>query len=177
VNMDFNEVEKKVAAYKGNKVAIIVTGGGQGIAQLSTIPGVSKVLHSIIIPYSYEESERLIDDELGKGTGKSYTEKAVSESSAELLCLSGLYRWANCKVIACTAATTTNRWRRGVNQAFIATGRNLGGEKPIDHHHLKFSKLLEEDHKTPGGYASWKRRDEDRQITEYILKLIFGEGR
>lgn len=173
MKMDTHEVEKKIAAYKGKKVALVVTGGGQGIAQLSTIPGASKVLHSILIPYSYEESGKFIAEKLGPEKGAAYQEKAVSQNSAMLLNLAGQLRWSGYRVITCSAATTTIRWRRGENQAFISVG-GPGIEGTKDYH-LKLSKLTEEDYHLMGSdYIAWKRRSEDRQITEFILKLIFG---
>lgn len=177
--MDFNDIEKKIAAYDGKKVAIIVTGGGQGIAQLSTVPGASKLLKAIFIPYDYDDSVRLISAALTEFAGQDYREKAVCAKSARMLCLGGLKKWPGCRVIACTAATTTNRWRRGENQAFIAEGEFRPGEDPsmvMSEHHVKLSKLTEEDYNLMGkGYIAWKRRSEDRKITESILKLIFGE--
>lgn len=174
--MHYMELEKKVAEYKGPKIGFVLTGGGTGVAQLATIIGVSKLLHAIHIPYSYDESVQLISAALGAQVGEEYREKAVSEKSARLLCLGGLKRWPGCRVIACTAATTTSRWRRGENQAFIAVGKF----KPIlevKEHHLKLSKLGEEDYNSAGeGYISWKRRAEDREITEFIFGLVFGES-
>lgn len=176
--MDYAEIEKKIAAYEGPKVAIVVTGGGQGIAQLSTIVGVSKLLHAILIPYSYDESVKLIGEALGPAVGEEYRERAVCEKSARLLCLGGMKRWAGCRVIACTAATTTSRWRRGENQAYIAVGEFRPGEDPamvMTEHHLKLSKLTEKEYHAAGAdYIAWKRRQEDREVTNFILDLIFG---
>lgn len=172
-----------VARYEGPKLAFIVTGGGIGIHQLAQTLGASKLLHAIHVPYSYEESARFIREawrafpNKGVELGEKYKEKAVSKKGAELLAQAGSIIWPECRVISCSAATTTNRYRRGDNQAFIAklepTPNSINSAR---HHHLKLTKISEEDFKLMGlGYASWKRKDEDRQITRFLLKLALGE--
>lgn len=180
--MNPTDLEKKVAAYTGPKVAFVLTGGGAGVAQLATVVGASKLLHAILIPYSHDESVKLISDALGALVGEEYREKAVSEKSARLLCLGGLKRWPGCRVIACTAATTTSRWRRGENQAFVAVGEfpmGTEGGMVIKEYHLKLSKFSEEVYNTISDTSdeivAWKRRTEDSEITAFIFKLVFDE--
>lgn len=171
--------ENFIKNYKGPKLAFIVTGGGIGVHELAQTPGASKFLHAIYVPYSYEESERFIDASFPEnnggpfGLGRLYTQKAVSAAGARLLCEAGRRYWPTCKVIACTAATTTNRYRHGENEAFISVC-------DLDNHktdfHLKLTKIPEEDYKLMGlGYASWKRRVEDIEITKFLLKIAAEE--
>lgn len=170
-----------VQRYRGPKLAFVVTGGGIGIHQLAQTLGASKVLHAIHVPYSYEESARFIAEawgssQKGRELGAEYEQKAVSEKGARLLCQSGSIIWPECRVIACTAATTTNRYRRGDNQAYIAVSEPATISDDIKQYHLPLSKISEEDFKMMGlGYASWKRRSEDSEITRFLLKLALGE--
>jgi len=187
--MNFAELEKKVASYTGPKIGFVLTGGGIGVAQLATVVGASKLIHSITIPYSSEESERFIreglsvvkNDRRAIERSKAYAKHAVSEHAAELLALVGDKLWSGfqddpCGTVVCTAATTTSRYRRGDNHAWIGIVRPGGPwfDQRVTFHHLKLSKLSEEEYNKAGaGYIAWKRRDEDRQITEFILNQVF----
>lgn len=173
-----------VHRYQGPKLAFVVTGGGIGIHQLAQTLGASRILHAIHVPYSYEESQSFIYrayvSPKGKELGSEYKQKAVSARGADLLCMAGARNWPNCKVISCTASTTTNRWRRGENEAFLSlvnpTEHYTSFENKVKRYHKKVSKLDEEDYNRLGlDYAQQKRREEDREITRYILKLALGE--
>lgn len=177
--------EDFVVRYSGPKLAFVVTGGGIGIHGLAQTMGASRLLHVIYVPYSYEESAQFIADGYsttnqftGVLKGQEYAEKAVSKNGSQLLAMAGAKHWPECKVIACTAATTTNRYRRGDNQAFVAVAEPGADSDPrkISYHHLPLTKISEEDYTMMGlGYAAWKRRSEDSEITRFLLKLALGE--
>lgn len=184
--MNYDIFEDFVKNYKGPKLAFVVTGGGIGIHNLAQMLGASKILHAIYVPYSYEESERFIASAIdsrdgiknGAMFGKQYVEEgAVSKHGATLLQLAGRIVWPDCRVIACTAATTTSRYRRGENQAYIAMtdpGQVLASD--IKHFHLKLSKISESDYQMMGlGYAAWKRCTEDAEITRFLLRVANGQ--
>lgn len=171
-----------VKRYNGPKLAFVVTGGGIGISQLAQTLGASRILSVIHVPYDYEQSVKFITDTnqlKDSSYGKQYCDKAVSEGGARLLCMAGMFHWPTCKVIACSAATTTNRYRRGNNEAFICVGNPGVSVWPVDRtedYYLKLTKSTEEDYKLMGhGYATWKRRSEDSEITKFLLKLALGE--
>lgn len=176
-----NEFEDFVRQYKGPKLVFVVTGGGIAIHQIAQTLGSSRILEAIHVPYSYEESARFIADAWGgspKGIelGYEYGQKAVSERGAELLCGAGSIVWPECRVIACTAATTTNRPRQGNNHAHVAVAEPASVSDKINHFHLSLTKMSEEDFKVVGlGYAAWKRRSEDLEITRFLLKIALGE--
>lgn len=183
--MNYDIFEDFVRNYNGPKLAFIVTGGGIGIHNLASTLGASRILHAIYVSYSYEESANFIANSylnmaltFDISKGNEYTQKAVSEHGAFLLASAGSVHWPQCRVIACTAATTTNRYRPGDNQAFIAVAEpsaDLNPEK-IAHYHLPLTKISEEDYEKMGlGYAAWKRRSEDLEITKFLLKVANGK--
>lgn len=184
-----NEIfEKLVDEYNGPKLALVVTGGGIGVYQLAQTLGASKVLHVVYIPYSFEESGRFIreawnkkfdEPKLAEQYVNGFMDKAVSAKGAKVLCQSGMLTWPDCKVVACSAATTTNRYRRGENQAYLCSGylhNDVFVENPLEQleqYHLPLSKLSKDEYEESGkGFIAWKRRQEDREITKFILKTI-----
>ena len=187
--MDYKEIEKKMVAYKGPKIGFVLSGGGIGVAQLATVIGASKLIHSITIPYSYNESKRFIlegwrrfeSNRSAIDASIEYAAHAVSERGAELLATAGSNIWGApqqddpCATIVCTAATTTSRYRQGDNHAWIGVVnpyRSGPGENKF--FHLELSKLSEDDHRTAGAaYVAWKRRAEDREISDFIFNQVF----
>ena len=190
--MNFAELEKKVAAYTGPKIGFVLTGGGIGVAQLPMVIGASKLIHAIHIPYAFEETARFITEAYGEdgglGQAMNYEARAVCEASALILASAAEKTWSpkehlladvghgSLGFVVCTAATTTSRWRRGDNHAWIGIVKPgfTSLEERVSLHHLKLDKLTEEDYNKAGmGYVAWKRRDEDRRITEFILNQVF----
>jgi len=184
--MDFTKVEKMISEYEGPKVGFIVSGGGAGIANLATVPGASKIIHEIKIPYSLEAVENFLSV-VEVGRQGFYSKDAVSQDSALLLAEAARRSWGdNIKIIACTAAITTNRWRRGDNHAWIcvinpATSETSGkrfynAKERTKSFHFELSKLTEEEYATAGGFVSWKRRNEDNEISDFLLNQAFSIG-
>lgn len=178
--MNYDIFEDFLKTYEGPKLAFVVTGGGIGIHNLAETLGASRVLHAIYVPYSYEESERFISNAMGPIhgpiLGKQYTDGAVSQHGAALLCMAAQRNWPGCRVVVCTAATTTSRYRRGDNQAYIAMiDPGKAFTESVKHFHLKLSKISEPDYQMMGqGYAAWKRRSEDLEITRFLLNVANG---
>lgn len=188
-----NEIlEKVVNEYNGPKLALIVTGGGIGMHQLAQTLGASKILHVVYTPYSFEESARFIREawtkqetviEAVERAVCRFTDKAVSPTGAKTLCQAGMLTWPTCRVIACSAATTTSRYRRGENQAYICSGYlyndplSIEPLEQVDEYHLPLSKLSMKEYEESGnGFIAWKRRQEDREITNYLLKIILNSN-
>jgi len=172
------ELYDKVQKYNGPQVMFVITGGGMGVVDLVKVMGASKLIHTIHIPYDANEAIHFVTQNIqlpltGKAKEVDFKNvKHVSEEWATLLCEAGLVEQEEtCRVIAITAALTTNRYRKGENQAWIADGTNADNIKT---YHLALSKLSEQDHqKFFPGYVDWKRSSEDRQVTDFVFDLLF----
>lgn len=176
------ELYKKIQNYTGPKIVFIVTGGGIGITDLVKTMGASKLIHAIHIPYDSDEAIRFVTQNIRLPLPEGMEPldldniKHVSESWAKHLCNAGLieYQHTDCKIVAITAALSTNRYRKGENHAWIAIGTNKAN---IETHHVQLSKLTEEEHeKFFPGYVDWKRGAEDREITKFVVDSIFNQA-
>lgn len=101
------------------RLAIAVSGvGSQSINWLLSISGASKTLIEATIPYSNSSLNNYIGE-----TPKQYVSKSTALSMAKSAYINGTqYDRDFSKIIgvACTGAISTNRERKGENQAFIA---------------------------------------------------------
>ncbi len=168
------EAVKEYEESDGPKVAFVVTGGGVDTAKLMQAVGASSMVEAFYIPYSAEESCRFIGSYLGRPIGESFKEKAVSAKSVSLLAQAAKIRWPNCRIVACSAALTTNRWRRGENHAYIAVSEP---DSPHIHMlHKKLPKKSEEDFERMEHYDKClTRQAEDTQLSQTLLRLATGE--
>ena len=100
------------------KLVMSVSGvGSQSINWLLSVPGASKTLIEATIPYSNESLNRYIGE-----VPKQYVSKATALSMAKAAYMQGIQYGCNEMDIigvSCTGAISTNRKRRGHNQAFI----------------------------------------------------------
>ena len=91
--------------------------GSQSINWLLSVPGASKTLIEATIPYSNESLNRYIGE-----VPKQYVSKATALSMAKAAYMQGA-QYGNNEMdiigVSCTGAISTNRKRRGDNQAFI----------------------------------------------------------
>jgi nicotinamide mononucleotide (NMN) deamidase PncC len=136
-----------VQNYNGPKVAILATGGGMSLANLGTIPGASRVLHSFYCPYETEETIQFLranhpamDDPDHKFI---FETSAVSPGACLELYQAMAARYPNANVIAVTAACTSTRWRRGENRAYVACKSSDG---VVEVWHLKMPKATQDEH-------------------------------
>lgn len=157
------------------KIAFVVTGGGTSVSELLQVPGSSSVVNSVYIPYSFEEAIRFYNDCWGMNKKvaselvKAYMEKTVSRKVAENLCCSGMERWDECLVVSCTASLTTNRYRRGKNEAYIG----IGSGNAWNTYHLELEKLTLNDFQNLGqGFAAHRRLVEEKKIQDFIFEKI-----
>ena len=100
------------------KLVMSVSGvGSQSINWLLSVPGASKTLIEATIPYSNESLNRYIGE-----VPKQYVSKATALSMAKAAYMQGA-QYGNNEMdiigVSCTGAISTNRKRRGDNQAFI----------------------------------------------------------
>ena len=100
------------------KLVMSVSGvGSQSINWLLSVPGASKTLIEATIPYSNESLNRYIGE-----VPKQYVSKATALSMAKAAYMQGA-QYGNNEMdiigVSCTGAISTNRKRRGDNQAFV----------------------------------------------------------
>ena len=100
------------------KLVMSVSGvGSQSINWLLSVPGASKTLIEATIPYSNESLNRYIGE-----VPKQYVSKATALSMAKAAYMQGI-QYGNHEMgiigVSCTGAISTNRKRRGDNQAFV----------------------------------------------------------
>lgn len=132
---------KIIAEYEGPKLSFIVAGGGSAVSRIASIPGASKVLHSMYCGYEQEAMIRLIERNVH--VCRHFKEKAVSMESAWELARAweGAISWDRDKhkavIVAITGAITTNRDRRGKNEAFIS----IGAGPTNTQYHVQLGKL------------------------------------
>lgn len=184
-----SEYAKNVENGREKPLALIVTGAAMEVFRLPQTPGSTKILTAIFVPYCWEQSVDFIAKHLPLEEALSFKDRAVSANSAKLLCQAGLKEWPNCKIVAVTGATTTTRYRRGENHAYVSCGTNSvskewvdGEEQDVDHmvletYHVKLPKLSEEEHNMCNGDVAWVRADEDRAVANFALGLAFGKIR
>ncbi len=100
------------------KLVMSVSGvGSQSINWLLSVPGASKTLIEATIPYSNESLNRYIGE-----VPRQYVSKTTALSMAKAAYIQGV-QYGNHEIdiigVSCTGAISTNRKRRGDNQAFI----------------------------------------------------------
>lgn len=153
------------------KIVGIVCGGGVSFSRVAMVPGSSKMLDAIWMPYSEDETITWL--ERRDIEPKNFISKAVSGWAAKELYDALVHiNKDNSLKVAITAALTTNRHRKGDNQAFIA----------IDDgsiYHLKFDKLEESVYND--SIKPWveqkifhKRQAEDEEVAAVAFKLLTG---
>ncbi len=158
----------------------VASGGGAAIVDILKLPGASRLVKGIYLPYAVTETSEFIRTHLGSASADVFSKKTVGAASAELLAMAAYTRdlvrnfHGNVIYAGVTAAITTNRWRRGNNEAYICI---IPGECII---RLKMSKLSEWLWYSGGSCEScwWSRRtilskreQEDELISKVTLML------
>ncbi len=145
----------------GPKLNIFGLGGGSSLSQLMIIPGVSRFLGGVYLPYDEFQTRHLL--------GGTLPDKVVSNEFliAGLEYLSRAYR--DCINVLITAAYPTLRYRRGFNHSYI-------GFRYRDHIDIKeivFGKVPEHEHaKLSKDEILNFRQDCEFSVLEHTLKLI-----
>jgi hypothetical protein len=160
-----------VAAYQGKKIIGVIAGGGVSLARIAMVPGSSKILGAMWMPY--DEDETVTWMEAREVDPKAFSNQAVCGKAAGELFMALAHVYAdNAALVAVTGALTTNRYRRGENAAYISID-------PETAYKLTFDKLAEDVYSDP--IKPWveqkifyKRQEEDEQIAEVALKLLTG---
>ena len=156
----------------------VAAGGGVALADLLKLPGASKVVKGIYLPYAVIETSEFIRTYLGQDQADVFSKKAVTQASAEAMAGAAYTRdlvrghSGNVVYASVTAATTTGRFRKGANEAYICI---IPSNFVV---HLKLTKLDEFIFRDP--VAAWskltireKRAQEDELIAKVTLLLAY----
>ena len=101
------------------KVVMAITGAGsQAVAWLLSVPGASATVLEAFVPYSTKSLQNYLGQEIQQSVSEATAlnmariayRKAVASQNGDYTFMG----------VSCTAATTTDRVRRGHNQAFVA---------------------------------------------------------
>lgn len=157
------------------KLNIVCAGAGFTLSEIISVPGSSKVVSGIYLPYDVEETQEFITQNLGCTKSAKFAEKCVSKESSELLFEALKIKNAalNVRNIAVTAAIQTNRHRRGENQAFITIEK----DHKLQTWNVKMSKVLEEEfskQETIDTACKSMRRLNDIMITFVVIAITTG---
>ena len=146
------------------KICVLITGGGFDLVNYFQGCGASSILENISVIYGQNSLEEFT-------THSSIKYPAVSKGQAELLLDSykRFHSYNDVIYVICTAALTSDRWRRGANHACI-----LVDDKFFE---IQIPKLTEEEYKNLSKLEIQKLRikeDEDlsRTISEIILSNV-----
>jgi nicotinamide mononucleotide (NMN) deamidase PncC len=137
------------------KIVLAVTGGGAAcISDLLTVPGASQTVLEVVVPYSSSALKEL----LGKSSNQSVSLETAREMASVCRERAQILDPGNIQVagVACTAALTTNRSRRGDNQAWVVVSTHEANYE----FHLELDKDVD------------RRVDEDRIVSDVLLKSI-----
>lgn len=171
-----NRLHQFVLNYSGPKLTIVASGGGSHLSLLTSIPGSSALINAVYHPYSVEATEQFIEGTVVpiplEKSGESY--KSVQSGMAAMLAKSAYLKTKDGIGVGVTAALTTNRSRRGLNEAFIGIYDPLTGYRLW---HAVFDKISQDQYARLGKTAIEvvslsKRQEEDRTLTQIVLDLI-----
>lgn len=171
-----NRLHQFVLNYSGPKLTIVASGGGSHLSLLTSIPGGSAIVNGIYHPYSVEATEQFIEGTVVPLPLEKSNEyyKSVQSGMAAMLAKSAYLKTKDGIGIGVTAGLTTNRYRRGLNEAYIGIYDPLLGHRIW---HAVFDKISEDQYKRLGKTAIAivslsKRQEEDKRLTEIVLDLI-----
>jgi nicotinamide mononucleotide (NMN) deamidase PncC len=150
------------------RLVLAVAGGGNAvITDLLDVPGASRTVLEVIVPYAEPALVDLLVDRPGATVPDLTTAGAVSRSTAEDLAASCLHRarrlahrleidTSNLLGVACTAALVSDRQKRGDHRAHIA----VASVKGIEHRRVDLEK------------GKLDRAGEDRAVADAVLDEI-----
>jgi hypothetical protein len=157
------------------KLCAICVGGGASLSLIQTIPGSSRLMGGIYLPYDNAVVATMLSDELGDEASKRYHEKSVQKKVAEDFASIAMRKSPDGTGIGITAALTTNRFRKGDTHAFISFASNDWRVRTT--YHLRLSKLPEEHHKDANlSGLSVVRATEDETIARLAISIVYGFG-
>jgi hypothetical protein len=155
--------QEVVKEYQGAPIYFVITGAGMGLTDLMKIPGSSKMVGEMIIPYGEASSLSFTSgcDALAVTEEKTlrYYEDAKSRA-----CMAEF----NTPVVIVNGALTTNRYRRGKNHAYIIVNEKM--------YHVEFPQRTEEEWNkiNEAGFILGDRLAQDITVSDIVLSLIMG---
>lgn len=140
------------------KIVLAIAGSGtKALSWIMEVPGASNTVLEAVVPYS----ENAMTDLIGK-----FPQKFVSEETAISMARAAYFRGTKQRVtshkvvgISCTAALTTNRERRGSNQAYVG----LYGDDFLKVYRLEITK------------GKFDRLQEEIIVSEFLIDRIVFE--
>ena len=152
-----NRIKDHIEAIHIDDVKLVLAVSGSGTKALSwilEIPGASNTLLEAVVPYSVSAMSNLI----GKIPQQSVSEETAIDMARAAYFRGVRQRAATQKTvgISCTAALTTNRVRRGENEAYIG----FYGADFLKLYHLEISK------------GKFDRTQEEIMISEFLIDTI-----
>lgn len=171
---------KLVNAWHGPKLCMIVTGGGIGLCDVAKIPGSSRIIYNIDVPYSAEAQTGLMGKYLDMWTD-SAAWKSVSQAAADLYMRASMVRHPRDLFhVSVTAALSTMRLnpetqlregRKGNNHAYVAFSDGRC-------YHIKIDKLSEKEVEAIIGFPDMMqtvREREDDKISAAVVSLLLND--
>ena len=161
--MKYNKALKYFSEnYKSsNKLSFCLLGGGISLTNLLEVPGNSRIVNQIYIPYDTSSLSVNYRRILNKSSICSAQNTILYNNIFNDL-IEGVH---NNKNIIVNCVLTTDRYREGDNRAFIFI-ENVGVWK------VKLNKLNEKSRKSLKTLVSKKRTEEDQIISQIVLSLI-----
>ena len=146
------------------KLSFCLLGGGISLTDLLEVPGNSRIVNQIYIPYDINSLHSNYKKSLNKNNMCSAQNTILYNNIFNQLIEVGVDN----KNIIVNCALTTDRYRKGDNRAFIFI-ENVGVWKVI------LNKLSEETFKLSKDFISNKRIEEDQTISQIVLSLILNK--
>lgn len=179
----FERLKDFVQQYQGDPIGFLLLGGGGLLGILPCIPGCSRVLDNIVLPYSKEAQDLY----LYRKNKNFKQDNPQAISCVSLQWLNVMLFGANSdgwsplqkRILACTAALATNRYRKGPEQAIIGdwlpwdSANNEGGRRVLT---LLFHKpSAEEFGRSSDEQRQQRRLEQEWAILDTSLDLLLGK--
>ena len=182
----FDDLTRRfVKEYQGYPVHIVSVGAGNYFSRIELVPGCSRVLDSISLPYSYKSVCSLFLDGCDHDGYSSVSKEMVDLMSYNVNCrIQEMGTYVPIRTVCMTAAVTTTRFRKGNNHAYVTIcDMHEDEESGIDKKtwHLQLPKLSEEIHTSLCSHPLHKtlvthlREVEDELLSTFVMALIMGE--
>lgn len=161
-----DKIQKFILEYKGPPISIIALGAGTQISKLLSYPGASKIIESIILPYSRGSVQRLLNSYKIEKYNSPDLAKSLAEKSLD-------FTETGVGIgVGITGALTTNRERKGDNVVYICfcIAEN-DKEYKYKEFKLKFPKLSSHEFQDYSNVLK-KRKDEEESVLDNFLDNI-----
>ncbi|MDE2822415.1 MAG: hypothetical protein OXK79_02790 [Chloroflexota bacterium] len=118
MDAEIKDVIHRIHASPVQAVVVVTGGGAQSISWLLTVPGASRTVLEMLVPYS----ERALTDFLGERPHKIASAETAETMSRQAYCRAVELAEADVPLvgIGCTAALATDRPKRGAHRVYVA---------------------------------------------------------